>query len=243
MRKPRVCGSILSGSIIFMEYIFFKDASPTEGSSIEGVNIPKSQVGFRKMCTICDAAETLFDQKGFYETSVVDICRLAKTAVGTFYIYFTDKTAIYTYLVKNYYVVIKQYLNKHIKHCKTRYEMEREGIKAYIRFGLTHPQCYKIIWGSSHINPVLFEDYYTRFAKSYIAALERFRCELIDIDYSTAEWLLMGVANFICLKAIMTHKRLLERELNAMVDDIMKILSVGLFRKPHPAAKPKKKKI
>ena len=208
-----------------MEYTFFSDAS-----LIKGVNIPKSQVGFRKMCKICDAAETLFGEKGFYETSVADICGLAKTAVGTFYIYFQDKTAIYHYLVWNYYVAINSYLNKHIKNCKTRFEMEREGLRAFIRFGHSHPQCYKIIWGSSYIDPALFEIYYTRFAKSYIAALRKFGDELIDVDYSIAAWFLMGVANFIGLKIIFDHKkRLSEKEVDFLVDEVMKLLSRGLF--------------
>jgi AcrR family transcriptional regulator len=208
-----------------MEYIFFNDVS-----LLEGVNFPKSRVGFRKMCTLCDAAETLFDKKGFYDTSVVEICRFAKTAVGTFYIYFQDKSAIYNYLVRNYYVVIKKHLNKSIAHCKSRYEMEREGLKAFIRFGHTHPQCYKIIWGSSHIDPALFEDYYIRFAKSYAAALEKFGEELIDMDYSTAAWFLMGVSNFVCLEVIMNNKKLSEKRLNELVDDVMKLLSGGLFK-------------
>ena len=209
-----------------MEYIVFEDPSVAEG-----VKFPKSQVGYKKMCTICDAAETLFDKRGFYETSIAYICRLAGTAVGTFYIYFNDKTAIYNYLVRNYYMVIKKYLNQNIKRCKTRYEMEREGLKAFIRFGVAHPQCYKIIWGSSHIDPELFEDYYTRFAESYIAALEKFGSELISIDYSTAAWALMGIANFVCLKAIMSHKRLSEKKLDALVDEVMKLLSQGMFKK------------
>jgi AcrR family transcriptional regulator len=208
-----------------MEYVFFNDAS-----LIKGVNIPKSPVGFRKMCKICNSAETLFDKKGFYETSVADICGLAKTAVGTFYIYFQDKTAIYNYLDRNYYVVIKNYLNKHIGRCKSRFGMEREGIKAFIRFGHVHPQCYKIIWGSSYVNPVLFEDYYQRFAKSYIFALEKFGEELVDVDYSIMAWFLMGVANFICLKVIFDHKQLTEKKLNALVDDVMKLFSKGLFK-------------
>jgi len=212
-----------------MEYILCKD-----DSFIKGVNFPKSQVGFRKMCTICDAAETLFDKKGFYDTSIADICRLAETAVGTFYIYFSDKTAIHNYLVRNYYMVIKNYLNKHISKAKTRYEIERDGIKAFIRFGLTHPQCYKIIWGSSFIDPDLFEDYYTRFAEGYIAALQRFGGELIDIDYSVTAWSLMGIANFVCLKTIFTHRQVSEKELDSLVDDIMKLLSMGMFRNPSP---------
>jgi len=216
-----------------MEYIFF-----TDSSLIKGVNIPKSNVGFRKMCKICSAAETLFDKKGFYETSVADICGLAKTAVGTFYIYFKDKTAIYTYLVRNYYVVIKNYLNKYVVDCKSRYEMEREGLKAFIRFGHTYPQCYKIIWGCSYIDPALFEDYYIRFAKSYTDALKKYNEELVDVDYSTMAWVLMGVANFVGLKVLLKHKRLMEKELNSLVDDVMKLLSSGLFlNPPYPADK------
>jgi AcrR family transcriptional regulator len=219
-----------------MEYVFLKDMS-----LIKGVNKPKSQVGFERMSKICEAAEFLFDKNGFYDTSVTDICKLAKTAVGTFYIYFQDKTSIYNYLVRNYYVVIKKYLRSHIKDCKTRFEMEREGIKAFIRFGNDHPQCYKIIWGSSHIDPFLFEDYYTRFAESYVLALKKFNTELVDIDPSTAAWCLMGIANFVCLRTIFTHKPMSEKKLEALTDDVMKILSQGLFRKsrracPHKSA-------
>jgi hypothetical protein len=209
-----------------MTYIFFNDES-----LLPGVNFPKSQVGFKKMCRICDSAEKLFDKKGFYDTSIVDICRHAKTAVGTFYVYFKDKTAIYNYLVRNYYVVIKNYLSKHIENCKTRFEMEREGLKAFIRFGHAHPQCYKIIWGSSHIDPALFENYYTRFAKSYVKALQKYCNELITVDYSTIAWFLMGIANFICLKVIFNNKRLREKELNVLVDEVMTLLTKGLFRK------------
>ncbi|MDR0641182.1 MAG: TetR/AcrR family transcriptional regulator [Treponema sp.] len=209
-----------------MEYVFLKDMS-----SIVGVNKPKSQLGFERMCKICDAAEELFDKNGFYDTSITDICRLAKAAVGTFYIYFRDKTSIYNYLVRNYYVVIKKYLGKHIDGCKNRYEMEREGIKAFIRFGHEHPQCYKIIWGSAHINPHLFESYYSKFAKSYIVALKKFDAELVDIDLSIAAWSLMGIANFVCLRTIFVHKKINEKKLDSMVDDVMKMLTNGLFRK------------
>ena len=208
-----------------MEYIFFNNES-----QIKGLNIPKSKLGFRKMCALCDAAEKLFDKKGFYDTSIVEICRQAQTAVGTFYTYFKDKSAIYNYLVRNYYVIIKKYLNQSIAHCKTRYEMEREGLKAFIRFGHTHPQCYKIIWGSSHIDPELFEDYYIRFAKSYTAAIEKFGEQMTNVDYSTIAWFLMGVSNFVCLKVIMGNKRLTEKSLNTLVDEVMKLLSQGIFR-------------
>jgi AcrR family transcriptional regulator len=216
-----------------MNHVFFNDMS-----LIKGVTRPKSQIGLEKMGKICDAAETLFGTRGFYETSIMDICKLAKIAVGTFYIYFQDKASIYNYLVRNYYVVIKNHLRQHIAGCKTRYEIEREGIKAFIRFGNEHPQCYKIIWGSSLIDPALFEDYYTRFAASYILALKKFSTELVDIDLSTAAWHLMGIANFVCLKTIFTHKKISEKKLDRLADDVMKVLSRGLFRPPPPETSP-----
>jgi ABC-type Fe3+/spermidine/putrescine transport system ATPase subunit len=41
----------------------------------------------------------------------------------------------------------------------------------------------------------------------------------------------MGIANFICLRTIFTHKKVSGKNLDSMVDDAMKILSHGLFRK------------
>jgi AcrR family transcriptional regulator len=209
-----------------MEYIFFDDMS-----RIKGVNKPKSQLGFEKMCKICQAAESLFSSKGFYETSITDICRTARTSVGTFYTYFQDKTAIYNYLVKNYYVVIHQALSKKTEHCKTRYEMEREGLKEFIRFGQENPQCYKIIWGSSHVDPAIFEDYYTSFARGYIAALRKYNAELIDLDLSIIVWCLMGINSFITLKVVFTHKSISERKLDQLADEVMQVLSNGIFKK------------
>lgn len=42
-----------------------------------------------------------FFQERFYQTSITDICRESNTAVGTFYIYFDDKTALYRCLMED----------------------------------------------------------------------------------------------------------------------------------------------
>lgn len=208
-----------------MEYKFFDDMS-----TIKGVKAPKSQLGFKRMTEICNAAESLFDKNGFYETSIADICAKAGTAVGTFYIYFHDKTSIYNYLVRNYYVVIKHHLNSAVKDCQSRLDMECEGIKAFIKFGYDNPQCYKIIWGSMYIDPDIFENYYTRFAKSYTHALQKYSNEVIDVDYTNASYALMGIANFICLKTIFSKEVLTEEELDKITNDVRAMLTQGLFK-------------
>ena len=57
----------------------------------QGVNKPKTKLGQIKMDKLITTAEHLFTQKGFYNTSIADICKEAQTAVGTFYIYFDTK--------------------------------------------------------------------------------------------------------------------------------------------------------
>ena len=97
------------------------------------------------MNKLITAAEELFTTKGFYQTSIADICKSAGTAVGTFYIYFETKTDIYRYMMDSYSKEIKTRLHDAIKNCKTRYEKEREGIKCFIKYALKNPTIYNII--------------------------------------------------------------------------------------------------
>ena len=48
-----------------------------------------------------DAAEALFAEKGFFATSIVDITQTANVALGTFYLYFPSKLAIFQELVRH----------------------------------------------------------------------------------------------------------------------------------------------
>lgn len=53
----------------------------------------------RKRMALLDAAYDLFTSKGVNETSISDIVQGAELAKGTFYLYFKDKSEIYTELV------------------------------------------------------------------------------------------------------------------------------------------------
>ena len=59
-----------------------------------GYTSPKTKIGQQKMDVLVASVEELFAEKGFYDTSVADICKHANTAVGTFYIYYATKTDI-----------------------------------------------------------------------------------------------------------------------------------------------------
>lgn len=195
---------------------------------VQGVHQPKTRIGATKIHALVDAAEALFTQSGFYDVSVSDICREAKTAVGTFYIYFNSKADIYRYLVESYKQEIRQNLAQSIAGCATRREMEREGIKCFIRYAVENPSVYNIIWGSLAVDKQLFEDYYVSFANSYARALTRAKDELKVEDVISTAYMLMGITNFLGLRAI--FESLSDEQIDEAVDKaIMPILEKGMF--------------
>lgn len=195
----------------------------------KGINLPKTKLGLAKMNKLLDAAEELFTTHGFHGTSISDICKKAGTAVGTFYIYFETKTDVYRYLMWKYQKQIKALLGESIKGCKTRYEQEREGIKCFIKFAVQTPNVYNIIWGSLSIDQKLFNDYYMSFAESYTVALSKHSDEIVTLDSTTVAYMLMGISNFVGLRAI--FEGMTEEEINRMIDEsIMPALSNGIFK-------------
>ena len=194
-----------------------------------GINLPKTKLGLAKMNKLLDAAEELFTTQGFHGTSISDICKAAGSAVGTFYIYFETKTDVYRYLMWKYQIKIKSLLAESIKGCKTRYEMEREGIKCFIKFAVQTPNVYNIIWGSLSIDQRLFNDYYMSFAESYARALKKSSDEIDIVDPTTVAYMLMGISNFVGIHAIFENMN--DADIDALVDNtIMPALEHGIFK-------------
>ena len=195
---------------------------------IKGINIPKTKLGQTKMDKLLSSSEELFATRGFYNTSISDICRHAGTAVGTFYIYFETKTDVYRYLMEKYKTEIKHRLADSISQCESRYEREREGIKCFIKYAVSNPNIYNIIWGSLSIDKEIFTDYYVSFAKSYSHGLAKDGDEVALTDTESVSYLLMGISNFLGLKAI--FKGMSDKEIDKMVDEtVMPALKNGIL--------------
>ena len=200
-----------------------------ERFEIKGINIPKTKLGQTKMDKLLASSEELFATKGFYNTSISDICRHAGTAVGTFYIYFETKTDVYRYLMEMYKTEIKSRLSKSISKCKTRYEREREGIKCFIKYAVSNPNIYNIIWGSLSIDRQLFIDYYVSFAGSYSHGLSKDKNEISAEDTESIAYILMGMSNFLGLKAMFNS--MTDDEIDKMIDEtVMPALQNGILK-------------
>ena len=196
---------------------------------VQGVHTPKTKAGFSKMLSLLEAADKLFNETSYFDVSVSDICQEAHTAVGTFYIYFDSKTDLYRYLMEIYKRQIKAHLAEAIEGCDTRALREREGIKCFIRYAVKNPNVYNIIWGSLAVERQMFEDYYVSFAESYARALRTDKQELSTADVTSLAYMLMGITNFLGLRAIFEDMN--DDQINAIIDQsIMPILEAGMFR-------------
>ena len=202
---------------------------------VKGVHTPKTKAGFSKMLSLLEAADKLFNERGYFEVSISDICKEAHTAVGTFYIYFDSKADLYRYLLEIYKHQIKRHLAESIDGCATRAEREREGIKSFIRYAVKNPNVYNIIWGSLAVERQMFEDYYVSFAESYAQALRNDRGELATADVTNLAYMLMGITNFLGLRAI--FEDMSDDQISAVIDQsIMPILETGMFRSGETSA-------
>ena len=196
---------------------------------IKGINIPKTKLGQSKMEKLLASSEELFAKNGFYGTSISDICKHAGTAVGTFYIYFETKTDVYKYLMETYKKEIKDNLAKSIKNCESRYDKEREGLKCFVKYAVSKPNVYNIIWGSLSIDRQLFIDYYVSFANSYAHALKKDEGHVNQADTESIAYMLMGISNFLGLKAMFTG--MTDGEIDEMVDNtVMSALTGGILK-------------
>jgi AcrR family transcriptional regulator len=188
----------------------------------------KTKVGEKSFNKILRAGKTLFAKSGYHATSINDIIDKANVAVGTFYIYFNSKLALYHYLLDEYQEKIRESARQATLGLTNRRDIERSGLKAFIMYVIKEPLAYKLIWESLFIDQKLFRDYYSRFSKSYIDNLKHYDDVRKDIDLETVTYILMGISNFVGLQILFKDKPT-EQDVDYVVDETMKLLEKGLF--------------
>lgn len=194
--------------------------------------LPKTNVGERSFKKIIRAGRVLFGKDGYQSTSINDIIAKAKVAAGTFYIYFDNKLALYMYLLDEYRINIRKASTEATKGLKTRYDIEKAGLKAFIMYAKNDPLAYKIIWESLFVDFEIFKDYYKTFGESYLYHLKssvKSGEVRDDIDLLTVSYILMGISNFVGLEIIFNENST-EADVDRVVEESMKLLKNGMFK-------------
>ena len=189
---------------------------------------PKTKRGEATVEKIIDAAAAVFYEKGFHGGSIADITHRAGVGNGTFYIYFDSKISVYRYLLVEYGKRIRAKCNQAIAGCKDRREAERLGIRSFFEFVLEDQGLFNIVWESLYIDKSLFDDFYTRFANSYVARLKQAQLEgeVREMDPRVLSYVLIGITNFVALNSLVLKE---EHNIYYLVDDVMKVLEHGMF--------------
>lgn len=191
-------------------------------------NEPKTSRGYETLEKICDSAEKLFSEKGYYNTSITDITSQANIAPGTFYIYFNDKKSAFQYLIHDLGHELRKKIKSETVNCKSRYEEEHKGMKTFFKFVSEHIGLYKIIWEAQFVDIDIFKDYYESFSQRYIHNIEAAQenGEMKNLDPKAISYCLMGISNFIGLKWIIFEGKEVPDE---VIDQIMQFIKSGIF--------------
>lgn len=193
--------------------------------------LPKRKDGQKTFNHILSTAKKLFSKNGYQSTSINEIIEKSGIATGTFYLYFDDKFALYSYLLTQYRHAIRKAISEAIHGAQTRYDKERLGLRAFLKFAWKDPLAYRIIWESMFVDQALFKEYYVTFSKDYVRQLSyavgvgEVRS---DIDLETLSYVLMGISNFVGLQ-VLFRDTLTEKDLDRLADQVMLILKDGMF--------------
>ncbi len=193
---------------------------------------PRTRNAKNTFNSIIESAIDLFYRRGYHGTTVKDITKEAGVAAGTFYLYFPSKLDLYKHILIMLSHEIRRTIAAKVNEKKSRYDKEREGIKAFILLVKEQPYMYNIIWESLYIDRELFKDYYESFASRYVKGLNQSASEgeIRDLDTEIVSYILMGITNFIGLKVALDLGSSND-DINHIVDVVMDLIKHGLFTK------------
>ncbi len=166
---------------------------------------PRTARGSRTRAAILLAAEEIFSELGYSEASIVRITERAGVGLGTFYLYFASKLAVFEELVED--------LNRRVRHAMTdasarattRMERERAGFRAFFAFTAEHPALYRVIREAEFVSPRALRLHYTRIVEGYIDGLRQASDtgEVGDIDPVVSAWALMGIGEMVGMRWVL----------------------------------------
>ena len=112
---------------------------------------------------ILAAAKTVLAAKGYHNTKIIDIAAAADIGVGTFYLYYPTKDALFLELVEETARSLKEELNRARDAVEDRVEKIRAANLAFFRFARNNHELFKIIFGHGNTFDELLRQVYAMF--------------------------------------------------------------------------------
>ena len=136
------------------------------------VTSPPTARGRATRQALLDAAEEVFGQLSFDRASVSEITRRAGVAQGTFYVYFPDKKAAFTELVRHLNHSLRETIAKAVAGHSDRREIERIGFRTFFDYVRDHRALYLIVREAEFVDPDIYRWHYDTLAEGYVTGLD-----------------------------------------------------------------------
>jgi AcrR family transcriptional regulator len=202
--------------------------------------------GVRTREKLFRAAEAVFAERGFERSSIADIAGRAEVALGTFYVYFPDKKAVFIELVDELGERLREKQRTAVIGATTRIEIERAGLRSFFEFVAQHPGLYRVVREAEFADPPTYRRYYQRIAQGYAAGLDKAMAagELRALDPECLAYCLMGLADFLGMRWLIWEET---KDVDFVVDQAMAFIRHGIEvektagKAPSKKSAPKKK--
>lgn len=185
-----------------------QDSTLTEGEA-DGVataqgaaKTPKTERGRRTMRKLLDAAALEFGERGFHEASIAGLTGRAGVSIGSFYVYFDSKEAVFRALVADMGHMTRAWIAERVAAAPDRLATERLGVAAFIEFVRAHKNLYRVVMESQFVAEDAYRAYYDTWADSYGRNLKLAaqKGEIRDGDHEKRTWAMLGMSVFLGMR-------------------------------------------
>ncbi|HEV8672291.1 MAG TPA: TetR/AcrR family transcriptional regulator [Candidatus Limnocylindria bacterium] len=175
------------------------------------IALPATARGQRTRQRLIDAAEHVFGELGFHNAGIVEITQRAEVALGTFYLYFPDKKAIFDDLVRTLNARLRRTISERVRDIDDRLEQEVVGFETFFEFVRKHRNLYRVILQAETVDEKIYRWHYQTLADGYVRGLKRAQAAgqvRTDLDPETLAYSLMGMAESLGSRYVLWDGRL-----------------------------------
>lgn len=184
---------------------------------------------------IFDAASELFAQEGYQNVSMRKIAERIEYSPTTIYLYFKDKTELLKYICEETFAKLGEQIREITEPEKDEVKSLRKGLRAYVDFGLAHPNHYEVVFNMPIFNEPHDDEYKYEgsmgqrtfdYLRSQVAAcVEAGKLKKDDVD-KMSQILWAGVHGVVSL--MNNHLDFPFVEKNKLVDSLIETMINGM---------------
>lgn len=170
---------------------------------------PLTKRGEATRTKLLAGAEQVFADAGYHEASIVKITERAEVGLGTFYLYFDSKQAIFEALVIDLNRRVRRSMTEEMSGATSRLEAERSGFAGFFKFTAAHPALYRVVREAEFVSPETLRLHYQRIVDGYAEGLRAAQATgEVDavLEPEVAAWALMGVGELIGMRFLLWER-------------------------------------